>query len=71
MIKAKIGDSVLLGITDENIKRLIAGQPIKLNLSELGLPDQKIGIMYGKDEQEIYEQLKPYMSKETKINREP
>lgn len=58
MIKAKIGDdSILLGLSRENMKRLTMDQPIKVELSELGMKG-RIFIVWGETEQDIIKQLK-------------
>lgn len=51
MIKAKKGNMMILGLSDENIKRLKNDQPIKFNMSTLGFPDIWVLIFTGKDEQ--------------------
>lgn len=54
MIKARNTDgSIIFGLSDKNIKLLKQGKPIKLNLSEMGLPAQEIYIIHGKTEQDI------------------
>lgn len=58
MIKFKKGNTIVLGLSDENISRLKAGQPIKFNLSELGLPDNTVIIFNGKTEDEMYKVIK-------------
>ena len=65
MIKARgktaLGhDFVMLGLSGENVTRLVAGEPIKLNLSELGLPAIEVGIVYGKTEDDIAADLRAY-----------
>ena len=57
MIKAKHNDLVILGITDENIKRMRAGQPMFFNLKDLGLPNQQVMILTGETEGDIYKTL--------------
>ncbi len=39
MIKARKGNLIILGLSDENMKRLAMDQPIKFKLSELKLSD--------------------------------
>lgn len=51
MIKAVKGNMLILGLSDENLKRLQQDQPIKFNLKELGLDDIDVLIFNGKDEQ--------------------
>lgn len=46
MLKAKIGDMVILGLDHNNVERLQQGKPILFNLSEVGL-EGKMTIMYG------------------------
>lgn len=62
MIKARgrtpLGtDLVLLGLSGENVARLAADEPIRLNLSELGLPAIEVVIVYGKTEDSIKARL--------------
>lgn len=65
MIKAagKAGDGkrlLLLGLSDENVKRLKADQPILIkaeDLAELGFQDMHIAIVYGSTEEEIMERI--------------
>lgn len=58
MIKLKKGNSIVFGLSDENIKRLQGGNPIHFNLNELGMPDTDVFIFNGKDEQEMYKMFK-------------
>lgn len=63
MIKAsgKTGDGrpfVLLGLSGENVTRIVAGEPIKLNLKDVGLDDIEVAIVYGKTESDIVDQLR-------------
>ena len=51
MIKIKKGNTLIFGLTEENISRLKQDMPIKFNLNEMGLLDQDVFIIYGKDEQ--------------------
>lgn len=59
MIKAKIGNVAVLGITEENIKLLKEGKPVRVKLKEMNMPDIEVVILYGKTEQDIYNELKP------------
>lgn len=58
MVKLVKGNMVMLGLSDENVKRLTHDQPIKFNLKELGLQDMDIVIFHGKTEQEMASMLK-------------
>lgn len=53
MIKARKGNALVFGLSENNIQRLKQDQPIKFNLRELGLPELDIFIMYGTTEEEI------------------
>lgn len=50
-MKAKKGNMMILGLSDENLKRLARDQPIKFNMAELGFPDIDVLIFNGKDEE--------------------
>lgn len=62
MIKAvgRDGDKpmVLIGLSGENMTRLMADEPIKFDLAELGLPPCTVLIVGGRTEDAIYEQLR-------------
>ena len=60
MIKA-VSDSLLIfGLSDENIRRLQKGEPIKFALNELGIKgDYEVIIFNGKDEQTMQTMMKP------------
>lgn len=57
MIKAVIqtvsGPAVILGLSGENITRLMADEPILLDLAEVGLPPQQIVIIAGRTEGDL------------------
>lgn len=58
MIKARLTNgNVILGITNQNIKMLKQGKPMKIDMKELHLGDKTIYIMYGKDEKAITDEL--------------
>jgi hypothetical protein len=61
MIKAKKGNLLILGLSDENMERLKKGEPIKFNLNELGAGDQDVLIFNGRTEQSMYEEMKEYI----------
>ena len=58
MIKAKRGNQLVLGLSDENLERLKKDQPIKFNLNELGMGDIEVFIFNGKDEQTMQKMMK-------------
>lgn len=47
-----------IGLTRENVDRLIKDNPIMFNLSELGLEGHDVFIMFGEDQQSIVDKLK-------------
>lgn len=67
MIKAVKGNIILLGLTDENLRRLQANQPIKFNTKELGIGDFEVIILHGKDEDSITDLIAPMIGPKTKI----
>lgn len=56
---------VLLGITGENVTRIVAGEPLKVNLNEVGLDDIEIAIVYGKTEEDLVAQIEPFTGPRT------
>lgn len=62
MIKAagRTGDGrplALLGLTGENVTRLVADEPLVVELAQLGLPDVQVVVVYGKTEDDIIDKL--------------
>lgn len=62
MIKATLRESngqtiVVLGLSGENMTRLMADEPIAIQLADLGLPPLKILLMGGRTEAAITAQL--------------
>lgn len=60
---------IILGITDENIRRLRDGKPIHIHADSLGIFGE-IVILAGKDEATLQEQLAPLIGPETTIRDE-
>jgi len=60
---------IVLGVSRENIDRLIAGKPIRVTAeTHPGFADDLvIGIMFGETERALTDALKPFLSDETKI----
>lgn len=72
MLKAKMTGKdgkpgLILGITMENVKRLKEGQPIKVDLTEMGL-NADLMIFYSTDEQGLIATIAPYIGKDTVIH---
>ena len=51
------GELILIGLSKQNIKKMLRGQPIYRNLSFAGIP-YTITIMYGEDEVEMHRVLR-------------
>lgn len=64
MIKAVLRDRqgplVLLGLTGENVTRLMADEPVLVNLAELRLPPLRIALTGGRTEADIIRQLETH-----------
>ena len=67
MIKAKKGNTVLIGLSDENLRRLKNKEPIHFNLKELNLPDIDVLIFNGKDEETMYNYFLDNIGPKTKL----
>jgi hypothetical protein len=66
VIKATVYDGrnpdpiVILGLSGENMARLMADEPILVNLADVGLPAQRIAVVGGRTEADIAKQLKAH-----------
>jgi hypothetical protein len=49
---------VLLGLSGENITRLMADEPITVDLAAMGLPAIEVVIVAGRTEEDIVEKLR-------------
>lgn len=67
MVKAKRGNQLIIGLSDENLKRLQKDQPIKFNMADVGFPAIEIFIFNGKDEQTMYSMMKDAINPHTTI----
>jgi hypothetical protein len=77
MIKALLRESggqaiVVLGLSGENMARLMANEPIVVQVAELGLKPMKILLMGGRTEEAITTQLTEQFGQARKtIHQEP
>lgn len=74
MIKLRNGNLVILGFSDENMRRLNrkgGNDPIKINLKDVGLADIEIIIFHGEDEQKMYMEHREFIGPETEIKGTP
>lgn len=67
MIKALQGNKIILGLSDENLRRLKNNEPIRFNLNELGIGDYDVIIFNGKTEQSMKESMKDKITHRTII----
>lgn len=51
---------LLLGLSGENMARLMAGEPIRINTREFNLPPIQIALVGGRDENTIVASLKEH-----------
>jgi hypothetical protein len=59
MVKAKIRENLLIGLSFKNLELLKKGHPIKFQLSDLGIPgDYTVLIFAGETEQSMTDMLK-------------
>lgn len=56
MIKAKLGDTLILGLEEENIKRLKENKPIVFDMAIFGMPGKMV-LMYGETQDAIKNEL--------------
>ncbi len=61
MMKLKKGNLVVLGLSDENMKRLSKGEPIKFNLQSLEMPNIDIFIFNGRTEESMFEMVDQFI----------
>jgi hypothetical protein len=52
---------LLLGLTRENVDRLMTGMPVLVDGQELGLGDFKVGIHYGVDQEALIAEIENNM----------
>lgn len=56
MVKFRAGETIGFGLSEENMRLLKEGKPIKVDLTELGLPGKEVRdvfIFYGKTERDM------------------
>ena len=53
---------LILGLSGENVTRLIAGEPMRFNLTDIGMPPLEVVIHYGKTEEDIVGDLRQVFS---------
>lgn len=77
MIKFKGSDDLGtiwgFGLGRDNVKKLKAGMPIKVDLRDMGGERDSVVIMYGETEQEMVDQLREHgmIDDDCKVNEQP
>jgi hypothetical protein len=61
MLKARSGDSLIFGLSEENLTRLKQGLPISIDLTEMGMKGRVL-IFYGPTENDLAHELLNAMS---------
>lgn len=62
---------LILGVSEGNVERMKAGEPIYFDMDQLGFPKENIKhvtMFYGKDEGELTRAIKDLIGPETKVN---
>lgn len=68
---APLGKKLLLiGLSEENLKRLKAGQPIYTS-EKHHLPDLELFIFYGETEQKMMDVIKGFISPDAEVHIDP
>lgn len=71
MIRAYAGDTIILGLSAENIERLVElNQPIRVARGKHGHDGPTIVIYYGETEERLRAAIAPFVSNETVIRDE-
>jgi hypothetical protein len=67
VIKARAGNLIILGISEENVVRLKQGEPIKIDGHEMGL-EGDILIFYAPTTGDLIKTIQPMIGKDTRVN---
>lgn len=59
------------GLSEENLRLLREGKPIRIDLGKMGLMKGEILIFYGKTEAEMVKEIKSYIGPETRVIGDP
>ena len=72
MIKSRVNNHIILGLSDLNIERLQKGMAIRFNLRDLGpdLPPMEVAIFNGRTEETMYEEFKDFITANTEVRNE-
>lgn len=50
---------LILGLTREDVDRLVAGEPIRFECADIGLRPMQVSIVYGETKQAIMDEIGP------------
>lgn len=59
-----------LGLTEQNLARLVAGDPIHIHGEQMGFGAQDLMIFFGKDEETIQKDLAEFIGADTDVLEE-
>ena len=68
MIKFKADNLIGFGLSKANVKKLKKGQPISVNMDEMGFPGVKVLIFYGETEEQMQRDMADLITPETKYS---
>ncbi len=57
MIKARVDDFLVCGLTDNNMQAIASGKPVTFNLKDVGLDDYEIGVFNGRSTEDMYVEI--------------
>ena len=59
-----------LGLTRENIDRLVAGEPVLAKLEQIDMPKVEVAIFFGESLPDLLKELAPWVGPDTKMRDE-
>lgn len=69
MIKALAGDTMIFGLTEENVQRLKGGEVMSIDFATMGHPKfTKIDIVYAPNNEALMNLFSPYINENTHIS---
>jgi hypothetical protein len=68
MVKARVRNNIIIGLSRDNIELLLKDKPIQFNLKVLGFPeDYTVFVIAGETESAIMDSLKPLIDEATVV----
>lgn len=65
------GHLIILGLSHENLRRLKQGEPIRIDMEDLGIKGSTCFIFSGKDEKAMAKEMSEFIGPDTKIRELP